>query len=559
MGDKRKNKASNKSQNINKSASENVTTSAPNIRNIGSEAYEFIDDLVEISMPYDLQWPQRLKTFDLMEQNSTIQVGLYMDRMFTSKAFRDVKFSYSKNTKSKEASEFLEYMFSSMEKPLSYYVREATNGYRKDGFSIHYKAYKEYTTGEYNGKLGIKRLSWRDPRTLDGVDPFVYTRGGRDIKTIRQSREAFLNTDQFGLIQSKEYFGSNTYIDIPYARCLVYGEDFSAARPLGFTPLMACYKDWKKMHLIDQLETSGVTKDMAGLLEIKIPKDVLDRASEDPKGRDAAFVRKYMKDAANIHQGKQSFVMTPSDMLENSTTAPAYALNLKGIDGGGKQYKTSDIIKVLKKNILDVFGAGFLVVGTDTAGSYNLAEAGQSMHSYFIEDHVEHVRSMYNDNLIPEVLAANGFLLNFKDTPKMICSPIGEHDVETASKMTQRLRATNSIVLTKQNIINWHERNGFDTEHMEELNQEELIELLTAGQDEEGSGGMQSRSGDGMTSGLSNGVGNVDGSGGNANDSNLTTKSLSNISVLSDDGTIAEVQIGNNHFSIPSEDVKDWS
>ena len=234
-------------------------------------------------------------------------------------------------------------------------------------------------------------------------------------------------------------------------------------------------------------------------------------------------------------------------MLENSTSIPAYALNLKGIDGGGKQYKTTDILKVLKKNMLDVFGAGFLVVGTDTAGSYNLAEAGQSMHSYFIEDHVEHVKSMFNDNLIPEVLAANGFLLNYKDTPRMVCSPIGEHDVETASKMTQRLRATNSIVLTKENIINWHERNGFDVDHMQEMTQEELVELLSLGEEESG---MQSRSGAGMSSGMNNGVGNNKGTSGNANDNNLTTKSLTGISIISDNGIVAKVQVGSKRLYV---------
>lgn len=544
------------SETITKSASENVTSS-PRYNTLGSEAYQFIDDLVEVSMPHDLKWPQRLKTFDLMEQNSTIQVGLGLDRMFTSKAFRGIKFSSTEKQKSKQAAEFLDYVFNNMEKPLSAYVREAVNGYRKDGFSIHFKSYKVYDTGKYRGKTGLNRLSWRDTRTLDGTDPFIYYKSGRDIRYIRQTRESLLNTDSFGLVNVNEYFGKDTYIDIPYSRCLVYGEEFSPARPLGQSPLIACYKDWKKLHLIDQLETSGVTKDMAGLLEIKIPKDVLDRAAEDPKGRDAAFVRKYMKDAANIHQGKQSFVLTPSDNLEGSTTTPAYAINLKGIDGGGKQYSTSEIMKTLRKNILDVFGAGFLVVGTDTAGSYNLAEAGQSMHSFFIEDHVEHIKSIFNSQLIPELLAFNGFSLDYKDTPKMICSPIGEHDVDTASKMTQRLRATNSIVLTKNNIIDWHRRNGFDVEHMESMSEEDLIERLQLQTEES----MQTRSGDGLESGMNNGVGTSVGTQGGdtsvANNENAMTKSLS-VSLVSDDGVVAKINIGGKVLSIPSEDIKDF-
>jgi len=504
------------SETITKSASENVTQS-PRINQIGSEAYQYIDDLVEVMMPHDLKFPQRLKTFDLMEQNSTIQVGLYMDRMFTSKAFRNIKFSSSQSKESKDAAEFLEYLFNNMEKPLSAYVREAVSGYRKDGFAVHFKSYKKYDTGKYKGKFGIKRLSWRDTRTLDGKDPFIYYKAGRDIKSIRQSQESLLNTNSYGIVNYKEYFGAESYIDIPYWRCIVYGEDFSPARPLGFSPLIACYKDWKKLVLMDQLETSGVTKDMAGLLEIKVPKDILDRAAEDPKGRDAAFVRKYMSDAANIHQGKQSFVITPSDNLEGSSTTPAYSLNLKGIDGGGKQYSTSEIMKSLRKNILDVFGAGFLVVGTDTAGSYNLAEAGQSMHSYFIEDHVEHIRSLYNDNLIPELLSLNGFILDYKDTPKMVCSPIGEPDIDIASKMVQRLRATNSIVLTKNNIIDWHRRNGFDVEHMEAMSEEDLIEKLQLQSDET----MSTRSSDGMASAS----GGLNGTGDSLGEDNSTMNS----------------------------------
>src|SRR6185503_18419581 len=107
-------------------------------------------------------------------------------------------------------------------------------------------------------------------------------------------------------------------------------------------PLVGCYRAYREKILIENLEVVGAKKDLGGVIELKIPSQILNKANIDPTSPEADMVRGLMLDAANAHQGEQAYFILPSD--PNSSGLPQYAMTLKGIDGAGKQYNTQDLV-----------------------------------------------------------------------------------------------------------------------------------------------------------------------------------------------------------------------
>lgn len=116
----------------------------------------------------------------------------------------------------------------------------------------------------------------------------------------------------------------------------------------------------------------------------------------------------------------------------------------------GKQFDTNQLIARRTKAIYDRLGAGFLIMGNQSSGSYNLSDNKQTFHSRLIESDRDLIVEPINKDLIPQLLALNGLRLSDKDMPKLVPGDIGDPDIESNSKMIQRTVAVGAIPLTPE-------------------------------------------------------------------------------------------------------------
>lgn len=222
-----------------------------------------------------------------------------------------------------------------------------------------------------------------------------------------------------------------------------------------------------------------------------------------------------MTDLANWHSGDQSYMILPSDLTDNSTSSKAFDVKLLGIDGGGKQFDTKELITERQKAILNCFGAGFILLGQESVGSYALSETQQGLHSFFVEKDINFICEVFNKELIPQLLALNEIRLEDEDMPFLAPSEIDEEDKETNSKAIQRAFATGAIPLHPEVVNENLKKLGYEyrlPEDMQEDGWQEYSEKYMPN--------STSRSGDGMESGLNSGVGGADGGSGNTSDTN---------------------------------------
>lgn len=462
-----------------------------------------IQKLVERLAPIELKWPLSMETFELMKQDVDIFAALNLNYILVEKQFTDYKITHNPASEaSKTSAEFLKYCLDNMDNQTLLQAVKNIETFKEKGFSTIEKGYKRIPEGAYKDMWGISELANIPQLSLSRYNPFTYVNGSRKIKNLMQDTRAFENSPYTpynkGAIEQPIPYYTQPEIAIPRNKFMLFGDNATDSTPFGNPLFKALYKVWKEKCLIEDYETVGVSKDLGGIVKLKLPQSILDKAAIDPASQEAQFVKDYMQDAANMHAGEQSYIMLPSDTLPNSNSTPAYDMTLQGVEGSGKSFKTDDLIAARRKAIFDCFGAGHIPMG-DSGGSYNAVEGKMIIHSQYVKRDANTIADVLNKDLIPQLMQINGIKLSYSDLPKIVPNEVEETSLDELGKFYQRLMTSNSIVLTKENILAIQETLGFDTRHLEDKTEEELLDYMNA------LGAATSRSGDGDgTSGTGN-------------------------------------------------------
>lgn len=482
-----------KSRDIQKASSQELAVSRMRMGEMGSLALSQIQVDSDRMKAEEVRWPQLIGTVESMKQDATVAMALETKYKFIEKAFSSFKVLSSDSQESKDAAKFIEYCLKNMDgMTLRQFARSAAT-FNEYGFAVVEKVYTKVTApGQYFGRYKVKKLAFRPQASLSRTKPLVYAEGANELDYVNQSMAAFTNiTNVTDLARQISIAIKGDTVKIPANRVMVMRTGGSGSNGMGVSPLIGCYRAWREKVLIENLEVVGATKDLGGIIELKIPSQILNKAAMDPTSPEAEMVRGLMTDAANAHAGEQSFFLLPSDMKDG---ASSYSMSLKGIDGVGKQYSTKDLISERKKSILDLFGAGFMNVGNDKAGSFSLSESKQTIHTHFVQCDLEIILEALNENLIPQVLALNDIRLAEEDMPKVKAGRITDIDMEGYSKAVQRMAAVGFLAKTRETYNRILEVMDIDYQIPEDMPREEMLALF--GED-------VSRSGDGMAVGSS--------------------------------------------------------
>lgn len=502
---------------LNKANSEALAVSRLRLSEIGSAALSEIKDEAERAKVRELKWPMCIHTFETMRNDSTIALALTLKQQMLEKAFSKWYVDYNKeSTSSKEAAMFVKYVFSNLDNQTLRKIAATASDFNVYGFSCFEKVFSKIISGKYLNKYPyrLSKLAHRPQATLDYNEPFKFSPEGREILGIWQNPDAF--QDNYGMqffnwmkdVDPKE---GAVYIDIK--KIALFNINATESNPMGRSPLVPCYKPFREKVVIENLEVVGSTKSLAGLLEIKIPSSILQKAALNPLGQEAVFLKQLMKDASNAHKGEQSMIILPSDVQVGNS--PQYAMSLKGVEGNSTGEDTTKLINERKKLILDCFGAGFILVGDSGVGSFNLSEGKQNTYSFFVERDVNTILDTINEDIIPQLLALNGIYLDDDDMPKIRAGEIDQVDIGVFSSAMQRLKATGLIAITVDMVNEIYAKLGLEYRVPEGTTPEQLRELL---------GTMTSRSGDGMASS----TGGLNGTGDSVAQEDTSISNLAN-------------------------------
>lgn len=418
----------------------------------------------------ELAMPTRLCTFDAMMEDDSVYTSVYITNLHVINSLYNGKF-VAKTSKGQVAADFLNYNIRNMRYGTWYDVCSNAATDLQYGFSLLNIVAKKRNYGKYAGARCLDKISPRDQKSVYG---WLWDKDFREVQgfvqkpPLKQTRKWDMRDWNNGIsaLSTGKYY-NYTYPIIRSNQLLWFRYDPKNGNPQGDSPLAHCYLAWKEKELIQRYEVVGVSKDLGGAVVLRVPSDLLERA-QDPTNfsADAASLQALQNNAKALHAGESSFILLSSD-VDETTKTPLYDFKLQGIDGGGKQYSTEEIIKRKNNSIYNTFGTGYLLLGQDSLGSYNLATTAKSTHSHYVSKNIMEKKVVIDTQLIPRLLKINDIDLDWEDMPEFEPAEPTEFDPEVMSKFIQRTKSVGALTPDALRFI--YEKSGLPTEGIEDL------------------------------------------------------------------------------------------
>lgn len=451
----------------------------------------------------DLQYPQAIHTYDNMALDDTVGAVLNLTNVFISNKFAKAKFTPGdpKSEKSQRFTDFLNWNMQNLKYQTWWDVIQNILPYTKYGYSILQKVYETNTSAEYSEfPYKIKKLS---PVNAASVYRWAFTKQYREIAGFWQLQTGQVPQVQ-GSIPVTVLDPANPQQLFRRQKFMLFNWDSTNNNPEGRSPLASVYKIWQEIQWIRDFEVVGVSRDLGGIPVLRLPAEIINKAAADPNSPEAETVKSLETSAANMRAGDQAYVLLASDTMgDNGNGAYQYDIALQGTDGAGKNYNTDKLIDQRVKAIYDAFGAKQLYLGKDGGGSYALAENENTIHAHYMRKHEEFISQIFRNDLLPQFAEINGFTLTEDEMPHLVPDETEPVSLDEAGKMIQRAVSVGALVMSKENIINYHDRLGFDTAHMEDMTQQQLSSLMTASTSRAGEGNGTSGTGSSQEGGSS--------------------------------------------------------
>lgn len=189
---------------------------------------------------------------------------------------------------------------------------------------------------------------------------------------------------------------------LPIEKCLLFRPGAHKGNPEGRSALRGAYRPWYFAKRIEEVESIGVERDLAGLPVVEVPAELTDaNASPEQKAAYQAF----QKIVRNIRVDEQMGVVLPQ--AYDGDGNKLYALSLLA-SAGTKRTDTVPILERYYRQMAMTVMADFLMLGHEKVGSFALASSKTNLFSVALGAWLDSVAETMNRYAIPRLLALNG-------------------------------------------------------------------------------------------------------------------------------------------------------
>ena len=480
---------------------------------VGTNAIDSIQKWAIGLKPYELQFPQNMRTFhEMYTRDESVGGVLNATYTFVENAFKDWRIIPNKNNpESVKIANYLTYCFSTMRGTMREFARNSAT-FNQFGFSVIEKDYRRLDLSKYNDELPkgldptdawqVDKLRFIPQRSLDPSEPFIIINGGRDIAAARQNPAWFLNSPH-----SFQYTTPAVpAVNIGRNKFMLMGINVTGSNPMGVSPLEQIWTYWKEKKFYEDYLSVGVSKDMAGMPLLRLPVEILNKANADPTSPEGMMVAAMCSDVAAMHAGEQNFMFLPSDVQPQGNKTD-YDLEFLGISGQGKQFDLQEIINKRREAIYSSFGA-LNLISNESKGGYNQLEGQNNIHYAFITNTIDTITDCINNDLIPQLLALNNIPYTIKDLPKFKAGDIASVSLDEVGKFIQRVASVGMLPAVPAVFNEVLAKGDFDYRIDENMSQEELQAISTG--DTSRAGESKGSSGTGNSQSATGGMNNLE-------------------------------------------------
>jgi len=431
----------------------------------------------------ELNFPNNIKVFKEMSYHSAVNAPLTLFENIISKAEWVFNPPENATEEEKEQCKIVNTMMRDMDTSWDEFIREVLS-MNLFGFSVHEvvgRTRKKSLGSKYDdGYIGWKKLPIRSQET---IEKFLFSDDGNEIVGVRQNTS--LVKDVYGRFSP----GSKLMRNIPKKKLLLFKIGRHRGDPFGKSPLRDAYLSWRFLTALEELEATGVAKDLVGFPVLYIPPELLSESATPQQKALRAYFENGMR---NLQAGSQSCMIIPQ-IIDPETRLPSFKLDLLSVDGK-KGYDIVKIKEYYKNLIFTSMFADILQMGQGSTGSFALGSIKNSLSGAYAERIAKSICEVLNEQLARLTYELNGW-----DTSRMGSfdfDNLQDSDLDSFSSAVQRMGAVGYLPQTPEVFNKVLDSIGVDS--MPE--DTDFFSLLPE---------KTSRSGDGMQSGLGSGTGDA--------------------------------------------------
>ncbi len=446
---------------------------------MGSLGLRTFSGVTQDELKAELNWPRSTNTFRDMSYHSAVNAPLTLFENIISKATWTYKPPADATEEEKNQAKIINQMMQDMEQPWSEFIRDVLSS-NVFGFSVHEKVFrKRYKANGSlydDGIIGWKKLPIR---VQESISKFIFSEDGNEIIGVQQNLSAI--NDIYNRFSSR-----GNLINIPRSKFLLFRTGKHRGDPFGKSPLRDAYLAWRFLTALEELEATGVAKDLNGLPVLMLPAQYL--ATDAPP--EVQAIRQYYEGVMrNLQMNEQSAVILPQ-VIDPESKQPMFKLDLLSVDGK-KNFDISKIKEYYKNLIFTSLFADVLQMGQSSTGSFALGSIKNSLSGAYAERLIANIAEVLQNDLIKQTYILNGW--NESRIGRFDFDGIEPADLDTFSSAIMRMGASGYVPKTLEVINAVLSNLGIDA-----LPEDTVLEDILPE--------SKSRSGDGAAAGTGNGT-----------------------------------------------------
>ena len=240
--------------------------------------------------------------------------------------------------------------------------------------------------GQPSSKYNDGKIGWRkfDIRSQDSLDRWEFDEDGGIAGMWQRPAPDF--TEKY----------------VPIQKSLLFRTTSKKNNPEGRSVLRNAYRPYYFKKRVEEIEGVGVERDLAGLPFAEVPAEMMSpNASQADKDTLASIVEL----VKNVRRDEQEGVVWPQQWNEQGV--PMYNFKLLSASGS-RQFSTSEIITRYDSRIAMVVLADFILLGTDSSGSFAMSTNKSGLFQSALSVWLDVIADVINNYAVPRLFRLNG-------------------------------------------------------------------------------------------------------------------------------------------------------
>lgn len=222
--------------------------------------------------------------------------------------------------------------------------------------------------------------------------------------------------------------------DVDGKKVLLFRLESDQDFPLGKSLLYGCYTAWKTKSILNEYTTIGAAKNLSTVVKVSLPLEYINAYMSDPTSDEAKYTEELLASVENLHAGKACYAVIPSDLSSGGQSL----FDISGIssESGNSTFNAEQSIERYNREILFNMQTSVLALGSNSQGSFSLAENSTNLLGLFIQNIFAVVKDEFNKAL-KMVWEANG--QSQDKLPELVFEDVDEQDLKVFAESWTKL------------------------------------------------------------------------------------------------------------------------